>query len=245
MTQMGQLGFETWLTLGDRDLAVCLARTIWLSEGISLSECAARIAQGFGVETTILPATDDFIAARVTVATESGAQEELEFLEYKIKRNATDQLLGFQVQGAEISTPAPGVIEAIRTADRIFIAPSNPIVSIGTILAVPGIIEALKETPASIVGVSPIIGGAPVHGTAHHLLATLGVEVSPVGVASLYQAFLDGMVIDLQDESYAEAIHEMGIAVRVTNTLMLSPEHAAQLADSAINLSREIQGGNH
>lgn len=233
-------GVDTWFTLGDRDFAVCLARTIALGRGGALSEVTGQIARRFGVGVQILPMTDDPVATRVLVADEEGHELDLHFQEYWVARGARDRVLGVRLDGAERSRPAPGVLDAIERADAILVAPSNPVVSIGTILAVPGVRDALRSTPAPVAGISPIVGGAPVRGMADRLMPAIAAEVSAAGVASLYKDFLDGFVIDLVDRALAGAIEALGARVAVAQTLMGTVEDASALAKAALDLAGEL-----
>jgi LPPG:FO 2-phospho-L-lactate transferase len=235
------LGIDTWFTLGDKDHAVCLARTLALREGEPLSSITARIAERFGAGVRMLPMTDDPVATRVLVTDEEGHELDLHFQEYWVGRRARDEVLGVRLGGAERARPGPGVLEAIASAEVVLLAPSNPVVSIGTILSVPGIRDALTQTPAPVVGVSPIVGGAPVRGMADKLMPSAGVDVTAIGAASLYRDFLDGWVIDLVDASLATDIESFGVRVEIAQTLMHTPEDAAALAKAALELARGLQ----
>jgi LPPG:FO 2-phospho-L-lactate transferase len=237
LSELRSLGIDAWFTLGDRDFGVCLARTMWLDDGHPLSECARRIARRFGVAVRIIPMTDDPVATRVLVADEEGHELDLHFQEYWVRRRAKDRVLGVELRGGTEARPAPGVLEAIERADAILVAPSNPVVSIGTILAVPGIRQALRESAAKVVGVSPIVGGAVVRGMADKLLPAVGAEVSAAGVAALYEDFVDGFVIDRVDRELAPRIGELNVAVEVTQTMMHTPEDAAALAKTTLALA--------
>jgi LPPG:FO 2-phospho-L-lactate transferase len=238
MDELRAQGIDAWFALGDRDLAVCLARTLWLAEGLTPTECAERIARRFRVAVRILPMTDEPVATRVLVTDEDGDEIELHFQEYWVRRRARDAVIGVRLEGAQGARPAAGVLEAIDGADAVLVAPSNPVVSIGTILEVPGIRETLRATRAPVVGVSPIVGGKVVRGMADRLLPAVGADVSAAGVAGLYNDFLDGFVIDRVDDGLADEIREAGIAVEVTQTIMRSAEDAAALAKTALRMAR-------
>jgi LPPG:FO 2-phospho-L-lactate transferase len=233
MEELAAAGQETWFTLGDRDFAVCLARTQWLREGVPLHESAARLARRLGVGVGIVPMTDDPVHTVITTT-----DGELHFQEYWVRDRAAPQVRAVRLEGAEHARPAPGVLEAIADADAVLVAPSNPIVSIGTILTVPGIRDALRATSAPVVGVSPIVGGAVVRGMADRLLPIAGAEVSAVGVAALYADFLDGFVIDLEDASLSPAIEA---AVAVTQTMMRTADDAAALAKETLALAERVR----
>jgi len=235
---MRALGEDSWFTLGDADFATCLARASFLRGGGTASAFAARLAAAHGVSARLLPMTDDPVA---TIVTAEGG-ERMHFQEYWVRRRAADPVAAVELEGAEAARPAPGVLEAIASAQAVLIAPSNPIVSIGTILAVPGIRDALRATPAPVVGVSPIVGGAVVRGMADKLMTGLGMEVSCAGVARLYADVLDGFVIDLVDAAEAAAVAAAAdCAVEVAQTMMRSVEDAAALAKSALALAERIR----
>lgn len=229
---MAALGEDTWFTLGDADFATCLARRSAIEAGGTASSFAATLAERYRVACRILPMTDDSVATMVRVP-----GGEIHFQEYWVRRRAADPVLGVRLEGSEWARPAPGVTAAIRSADAVLIAPSNPIVSIGTILAVPGIRDAVRSTAAPVVGVSPIVGGAVVRGMADKLMTGLGLEVSCAAVARLYEDLLDGFVIDRADAARAAEIEAAGIPVDVTQTMMRTDEDAASLAKTALVLA--------
>jgi LPPG:FO 2-phospho-L-lactate transferase len=233
-----------WFTLGDRDLATHLLRTGMLAGGATLSEVTARIAAAWRLPFRLLPMTDDPVETRV--ATTDG--RELHFQEWWVGERAKPDVERVWLKGGPASAPAPGVLDAIAAADLVVLCPSNPIVSIGTILDVPGIREALAG--ARVVGVSPIVGGRVVRGMADRLLPVAGAEVSALGVAGLYQDFLDCWVIDTIDASVAPAVRALGVEVAITDTVMRTVDIATALARTAIELGlgrsqRESQGGQH
>ena len=214
-----------WFNLGDGDLATHIFRTNCLRSGATLTEVTVEITRALGVKTRILPMTDDRFETRIV--TEEGT---IHFEEYMVKRSAKDEVLGVKLFGADKAEPAPGVVESIEEAERIVVCPSNPVVSIGTILAVKGIRGALKRTKAQKIAVSPIIAGAPVKGPADKLLRGLGRKVSAFAVAELYKDFLDTFIIDVADSDEKERIEGLGVEVKVTNTLMRSLEDKMRLA---------------
>lgn len=234
--ELARFGRETWFTLGDRDLATHLHRTARLREGVPLSQVTAEITRAFGLATRLLPATDDPVATRVTTAD----GQDLHFQEYWIRDRASHDVEGVELAGAAEARPAPGVVEAITDADVVLVAPSNPVVSIGTILAVPGIEAALTTCSAPVVGVSPIVGGGVVRGMADRLLPAIGVPVSAVGVAAHYAGWLDGWVLDREDAAHEQAVAELGLGVRVTDTMMDDPRVAAALARTCLDLAAEV-----
>jgi LPPG:FO 2-phospho-L-lactate transferase len=220
---------ETWFNLGDRDFATHIFRTNLLKSGLKLSEVTARVSRLLGLEAAILPMTDDRFETRVLIEESS-----VHFEEYFVKRGAKDEVLGVEFFGADKAKPAVGVLESIREAELLIVCPSNPIVSIGTILAVNGVKDAVKRTDAKKVAVSPIIAGAPVKGPADKLLRGLGFEVSAFSVAKLYSDFLDTFVLDLADSAERAEIEKLGIEVKVTNTLMKSLEDKIGLARTVL-----------
>ncbi|GCF09504.1 2-phospho-L-lactate transferase [Dictyobacter arantiisoli] len=230
MQQLTSYGNEDWFMLGDRDLATHIHRTARLREGKTLSEVADELRQHFGLKLRILPMSNQTIETHIQ--TPAGL---FHFEEYMIQRKCSDEVQDVLFVGAQEAKPAPGVIEALKSADAILLAPSNPIVSIGSILAVPGIHDALHETSGMIVAVSPIVGGAPIKGPADKLMRGLHMDVSAVGVARHYRDFLDVMVIDKQDAQLAEAIEDLGIPTSITNTIMSDSEAKANLARHVLN----------
>jgi LPPG:FO 2-phospho-L-lactate transferase len=214
-----------WFNIGDRDFATHIFRTAMLKKGYTLTEATKEIIAKLRIRATILPMTDDKFETRI--GTKEGT---FHFEEYMVKRGAKDEVLGVEYFGSDDAKPASGVIDAIENAEIVVICPSNPVVSIGTILSVKGVRDALKRTSAEKVGVSPIIGGIPIKGPADKLLRGLGHEVSAFGVAELYADFLDKFVIDNVDAAEKGRIERLGIRVKITNTIMRSLEDKILLA---------------
>ncbi len=229
MQQLTQYGNEDWFTLGDRDLATHIHRTNLLRQGKTLSAVTDDIRGHLGLSLRILPMSDQFIATHIQ--TPRGL---IHFEEYFVKYRSADKVQDVVFIGADAARPAPGVLDAIEQADAILIAPSNPIASIGSILSVPGIHDALHEASGMIVAVSPIVGGAPIKGPADKLMRGMGREVSAVGVARCYRDFLDVMVIDEQDADLVEAIEDLGIPTVVTNTIMSDLTAKTNLAQTVL-----------
>jgi LPPG:FO 2-phospho-L-lactate transferase len=221
-----ELGAGTWFQLGDRDLGLHLARTEALRCGEPLSAVTARLARAFGVETDLVPATDDRL--RTWVATPAG---ELSFQEWFVRRGHRDEVDGVRFEGADQARPAPGVLAALEGADLIAIAPSNPFVSIGPILAVAGIREAFEHRTAPAVAVSPLIGGRTVRGPADRMLARLAGGTGPAQVAGCYKGLIDALVID-----EADADEDAGIRTIVTRTLMSDRDSRRRLAEAVLGL---------
>jgi len=230
---MGQLGQPIWFHTGDRDLAVHVLRSKLLAEGKTLSEVTTEISDQLGVKSRILPMSDSRVETRV--GTPVG---ELSFEEYFVQRWYQDPVESIRFAGAADAEPAPGVIDAILEADIVLVAPSNPVTSIGPILAVPGIKDALQKSNARVAAISPIIAGEAVAGPAGILMASQGLEVSVAGVAHAYHDFLDMLVIDVRDSESEKALRQSGLRVHVTKTLMRTPEDKAELATSVLSAVR-------
>jgi len=232
MQQLTRYGNEDWFLLGDRDLATHIHRTNLLRQGKTLSEVIEGLRKNLGMELRILPMSDQPIATHIQ--TPVGL---MHFQEYMVKRHCTDEVQDVVFVGASAARPAPDVLDAIKDAEAILIAPSNPIVSIGSILAVPGIHDALHETSGMVVAVSPIVGGAPIKGPADKLMRGLGMDVSAVGVARCYRDFLDVMVIDEQDAQLISKIEDLGIPTVTTNTIMRDNAAKVALAKSVLQVT--------
>ncbi len=227
---LARYGVDTWFRLGDRDLATHLYRTQRRREGATLTEITQEIAARWDVAVRLLPMTDDRVATWITVVDDDGAQSELAMQEWFVRRRAEPPVVGVRFDGAATATPAPGVIEAIEQAETVVVCPSNPVISIGPILAVPGILEALVRRRDRVVGVSPIVGGRPLRGPADRLMDPLGIEVSCVGVAQAYRDFCAALVIDAQDAHLAPEVEALGVRAVVADTVMRDARVAAALA---------------
>jgi LPPG:FO 2-phospho-L-lactate transferase len=226
---MGQLSQPIWFHTGDRDLAVHLVRSQLLALGKTLSQVTAEIAGKLGVTARILPMSDSRVETRVMTPV-----GELSFEEYFVQRWYQDPVESVRFAGATDAEPAPGVLEAIQSAEIVLLAPSNPVTSIGPILAVPGIREALRETNAVVLAVSPIVAEAAVSGPAGILMQSQGLPVSIAGVAQAYHDFLDILVVDNRDSQAAESLRQSGLRVHCTNTIMRSSLDQANLANSVL-----------
>jgi LPPG:FO 2-phospho-L-lactate transferase len=223
-------GGERWFNLGDRDLATHIFRTAEMKAGRSLTEVADRIRRTLGVRARILPMCD-----RHTPTTVIADIGEMHFQEYLIKHRAAPKIRGLRFESIESARPAPGVEDALLQAELIVICPSNPLISIGPILAVPGIRDMLKQTPATVVAVSPVVGGASLKGPTDRMLADLGMEVSAVQIAKLYADFANVFVLDLQDEGLAKDIEGLGLKVVVMNTVMKGIEEKVALSRAILS----------
>ena len=230
---LASLGHDTWFRLGDLDYAVCLHRTLRLREGAGLATVADELRRFFGVATKLLPMSED--PCPTLVSRRGGAV--VHFEEYLVRDGAPDDVVGVDLSAARRSKPGPGVLESLRAASVIVLCPSNPVVSIGPILAVPGIREALRASGAPVVAISPIVGGAPVKGPADRLLRGLGIEVSARGVAELYRDVVQAFVLDLRDASLEPDVRALGLRTLVTDTIMRDDAHAIRLAEAALTLA--------
>ncbi len=230
---MAELGAETWFNLGDRDLATHVFRTEALRRGARLSEVTAEIARRLGVAARILPMSDEPVRTRVQ--TPDGW---LTFQEYFVREKALVEALDVAYEGAQQARPAPGVEEAIASADLLVVCPSNPVTSIGPVLAVPGIIEALGRAPATVVGVSPIVGGAPVSGPAAALMRARGLPVSPAGLARAYMPWLDVLLVDERDRTSAPEVRQQGVSPIVADIVMTDRAREVALARRVLEAAR-------
>ncbi|MDP6482054.1 MAG: 2-phospho-L-lactate transferase [Acidimicrobiales bacterium] len=230
MGSLGRYGGDTWFNLGDLDLGTHLYRTGNLAAGVGLAEITAGITAGWGLEPTLLPMTEDRVATMVTLAD----GDEVGFQEYFVRLRHDLPVSSVRFDGAEASSPGPGVLDAIAGAEVVVVAPSNPIVSIGPLLAVPGIADAIRAMREHTVAVSPIVAGAALKGPADRLMRELGHEASVVGVARIYRDIASCLVIDSADADLAGAVEAEGMACVVTDTVMSSPEVAADLAKTVL-----------
>ncbi len=229
-----------WFSLGDRDFATHIARTSMLGEGLPLSAATAALCRRWQPGVTLIPMSDDPIETHV-VLQDGLDQRTVHFQEWWVRLHAAVPAADIVVTGAAAAVPAPGVLEAIGAADAVLLPPSNPVVSIGTILAVPGIAEAVSEK--TVVGVSPIIGGAPVRGMADACLAAIGVPATAVAVAAHYgPQLLNGWLVDDQDKAAVDAPELTGITVRALPLYMTDLAATALIARAALDLAWELRG---
>jgi LPPG:FO 2-phospho-L-lactate transferase len=231
LKRLAAFGRSHWFNLGDRDLATHIHRSAILAEGKTLSDAAEAIRLALGVKSRILPMSDQPVPTMIDTA-----EGELHFQEYLVKRRAEPVVRGIRFDGAGKARPAGGVLEAIRDADRILICPSNPLISIGPILVVPGVREALRARKQSVIAVCPIVGGKSLKGPSDKMLAELGHEPSALGVAKLYADFTGTLVIDPADKTQAEAIRKLGMKVEVVPTVMKTHTQKRKLARSLLAL---------
>lgn len=236
LNQLSKYEAETWFRLGDRDFATHLLRTAFLQQGFNLSEVTEKIRTSLNVHVRILPMTDNIVMTKIKTPTRT-----MEFQEYFVRRKFQDPVQDVSYEGAAHAVPAPGVVPAIEAADLIILCPSNPILSIGPILAIPGIRDSIAKTRAKIVGISPIVGGKAVKGPLDRILENLGLEVSPFGVAQLYRGLLRGYVIDIIDKSSRSKIEGLGMKVLTTGTIMSSTESKTRLAQETLRFAETLK----
>jgi len=230
---MGQLGEPTWFHTGDRDLAMHLLRSRLLAEGKTLSEATAVISEKLGVRARILPMSNSRVETRVLTPNAG----ELSFEEYFVQRWFQDPVSSVRFAGVSDAEPAPGVVDAITSADAVILAPSNPVTSIGPILAVPGIRQALMRARGKIAAISPIVGNAPVAGPAGILMQAQGLACSIAGVAQAYEDFLDILICDSRDARTADAVRQSGLRVQCAQTIMRTADDKAALAREVLSLA--------
>lgn len=231
LDHMARFGEPTWFNLGDRDLATHLHRTRLLRAGRSLSEATRSITRSLGVIANLMPMSDQPVRTRLL-----GPEGWLDFQEYFVRDKAQVEIREVRYEGAAGARPAPGVVEAIRAARGVVVCPSNPITSIGPILAVPGLREALQETTATVVAVSPIVGSDAVSGPAGRLMAVSGLPVSPAGVARAYASWLDLLVFDERDAPRAPDVLGVGVSPVTAQTIMASRADEVALAGKVLDL---------
>ncbi|MBI2882329.1 MAG: 2-phospho-L-lactate transferase [Candidatus Methylomirabilis oxyfera] len=234
---LGRYGRECWFNLGDRDLATHLHRSALLNEGRTLTEVTDLIRRAFAVRARILPMSNERVST--IVLTDDGPQS---FQSYLVRDGARRAVRGVIFEEIERSRPAPGVLEAIETADGIILCPSNPIISIGPVLAVPGIREALRATKAPIVAISPVVSGRSLKGPTDKFLTGLGHEVSALSVARLYHDFLDLLIIDRLDTGLLPVIEALSLQAKAAETLMDNPERKIALAKETLVCLASLTG---
>ena len=232
LSEMQSLGMSSWFRLGDRDLATHLTRTELLRQGLTLTEVVDRMAKAMGIRARVLPATNN--AVRTIVDTSDG---ELSFQEFFVRERWQPQVRSVSYAGASEAHASTAVLQSIREAAVVIIAPSNPITSIGPMLALHDLRDALRCTRAEVVAISPLIGNAAVSGPAGKLMEACGYEVSPSGIARYYHDFLDNIVLDARDSALAASIRNETIGVQITDILMADDEAARRLAEFVIGVA--------
>ncbi|OAI39832.1 2-phospho-L-lactate transferase [bacterium SCGC AG-212-C10] len=231
-----RFGYGRWFNLGDKDLAMCIHRTRLMHEGLPMHEIVADLTAAWGLACTILPMCNEPVATRIF-----GPDGEIPFQDYMVRLRTEVEVKSIAFAGIEAAKPAPGVIEALRDAEAVIFAPSNPFVSVGPILAVPGLRAALESTKAVRAAISPIIAGQVVKGPAAKMLQSLGHEVSALAVAKIYTGLIDLMVIDEQDRALAPSIEALGMRVAITDTMMTSMERKTELAAFVIDACSRLR----
>jgi LPPG:FO 2-phospho-L-lactate transferase len=229
LNMLESYGEETWFKLGDKDLATHILRTSRMHSGETITEVTVGLSVALGVESAVLPMSDDPVSTALETP-----EGRLEFQEYFVRRGQRDEVLGIELRGIEDAGPTERVLAAISGADAIVLCPSNPVVSIGPILALPGMTEALASSSAPKVAVSPIVGGRALKGPADRMLASLGHEVSATGVARMYAGLVDGMVVDQTDEDERAVIEAVGMRVLATESVMRDAGDRARLASETL-----------
>ena len=233
LESLGRLGGETWFQLGDRDLATHLYRTERLRGGAGLTKVTAEITGALGLRSVIAPMCDDRVRTRICTAA-----GELEFQTYFVKRRARDRVAGIRFEGSDHALPAPGILAAIEQAEAIIVCPSNPFISIGPILAVPGIRGALRQKRDRVAAISPIVGGRALKGPAAAMMKSMGLRSAAAEVAKLYQDFTSVFVLDALDRKQAAEVEAAGLRPVVTNTVMSGRRERTALARV---LARELE----
>ena len=234
---LARFGHPTWFRLGDRDFATCLHRTLRLRAGAGLAAVTDEIRCALGVASRLLPMSED--PCPTYVGLRDGRR--LHFEEYLARDGAPDEVVDVDLGAAARARPGPGVLDAIAGAEGVILCPSNPVVSIGPILALPGVRDALRRSAAPVVAISPIVGGAPVKGPADRLLRGIGAEVSARGVAALYRDVARGFVLDERDLEDEEDVAALGLVPSVVDTLMTDAARAARLAEATLELARRLR----
>lgn len=235
--RLAALGHETWFKLGDADYANCVHRTLRLAQGVGLHVIADELRRDMGLVLRILPMSNDLCPTFIRLSD----GRKLHFEEYLVREGAPTNVESIDLSATEDATPAPGVLEAIESARTILVSPSNPIVSIGPILGIPGIREALEGSSAPIVAVSPIVGGAPIKGPAHTLLRAKGIDVSALGVAGFYRDWIDGFVFDELDAKLLAEIEALGLRASSLDTMMVNSKISENIARAALTIADQVR----
>jgi LPPG:FO 2-phospho-L-lactate transferase len=238
LNMLARYGEDTWFMLGDRDLATHVLRTARLHAGQTLTTITGSLSGSLGVRSVILPMSDDMVST--VLKTPVGL---LEFQEYFVRRGQKDEVLGVELRGIEDARPTEAVLGAVAAADAVVFCPSNPVVSVGPILALPGMRDALAASSAPKVAVSPIVGGRALKGPADRMLASLGHEVSAAGVAAMYEGLVDAMVVDRVDEGERAGIESLGMRVLVTDSVMRDAADRTRLAREVVGFGTGLVAG--
>ncbi len=237
MEMLARYGVDSWFLLGDMDVSTHLLRTYLLSQGRTLTDITTQMSTSLGIQSAILPMCNEPV--ETFVQTGDGL---LDFQTYFVAHRHADSVSGVVLKGIEEAQPTPEVLVAIKNAQAVVLCPSNPFVSIGPVLKVPGLRNALAASSAPKVAVSPIVGGVALKGPAAAMLASMGYEVSPFGVAGIYQGVIDGMIIDRLDEHDAPRIEALGIAVEIADTIMRSDDDRRALGEVTLRFCQQLAG---
>lgn len=229
LQMLGSMGFETWFKIGDQDLATHIARTKMLNEGMTMSQATSQLCKMFEVKSKLTPMTNQDVRTKIV-----SDQRILNFQEYFVKNQTRNTVTDVTYENAEQAQPAPGILKAICQAERVIICPSNPILSIASILAVPKIHEAIRNTKARTIAISPIIAGKAIKGPADRIMKSMGYKASAQGVAEYYKGIIDEIIIDNLDVHQRNRIERLGVHTKVTNTVMTTLEESIQLARIAV-----------
>lgn len=235
LNMLRKYGVDVWFNIGDLDFATHIARTNMMRNGSSLSEITKVLCKKLGLKANILPMSDDRVETRII--TDKGS---MHFQEYLVKRGAKDRVMDIVFEGVDKAKPAPGVIDSIKNAEMIILCPSNPLVSIKTILSVNGIEDTLRKTSSNIISITPIIGSSPVKGPLDKMMRELGLEVSAYTVASLYKEFIDAFILDEFDKDLKERIKSLGIRVFLMDTLMKGIKEKTRIARGVLKFAKEL-----
>jgi LPPG:FO 2-phospho-L-lactate transferase len=238
LNMLARYGEDTWFMLGDRDLATHVLRTARLHSGGTLTTITDALSGSLGVRSAVLPMSDDKVST--VLKTPAGL---LEFQEYFVRRGQRDEVLGVELRGIEVARPTDAVLRAVAVADVVVFCPSNPLVSLGPILALPGMRDALAASSAPKVAVSPIVGGRALKGPADRMLASLGHKVSAAGVAAMYEGLVDAMVLDRVDEEERAGIEALGMRVLATDSVMRDAADRARLAREVVGFGTGLAAG--
>ena len=238
LSMLARYGEDTWFKLGDRDLATHVLRTARLRAGETLTTVTDALSGSLGIRSVVLPMSDEKVST--VLKTPAGL---FEFQEYFVRRGQRDEVLGVELRGIEEARPTDAVLEALVAADVVVFCPSNPVVSVGPILVLPGMREALAASFAPKVAVSPIVGGKALKGPADRMLASLGHEVSAAGVAAMYEGLVDGMVVDRVDEEERAGIEALGMRALATDSVMRGAGDRARLAREVVEFGAGLVAG--
>lgn len=236
MSMLGKLGAPTWFMLGDKDLALHIQRTALMKQGYTATEISQQFCDALGVSVRILPMTHDSVQTHIQTP-----QGLVHFQHFLVRDRAQSAVTGIEYVGIDTAQATADVHDALANAQHIIIAPSNPLVSVGTILGLPGVDAAVRNRRVPAITVSPIVGGKAIKGPLVPMLQNAGIEVSALGIATHYQGLIDGIVIDQQDAALAPAIESLGMRVRVTDTIMRDMTHKTALASQCLELLAELR----